>query len=368
MDGQNTGEIGGLYPGGSNVRPPEHEAMRLIMASQIVPLDAMGNPDPVNGKIALVSIGMSNTYMEFKTFIQQANDNPDINPQLILVNGAHPGWTADKWVDPDADAWRYVYQLLRDRGLTPAQVQVAWMKQTHVRTGSFPEWPLKLEQNLELISRNLKTNFPNIKIAYYSSRTRSYNIGRGLNPEPSAYESGFSVRWLIEKQINGDPSLNFDPNKGEVVAPYLSWGPYLWIDGENARSDGQVWLQEDMVRDCTHPTMSGTVKVAAMLLDFFKSDTTTVGWFLNAFSPEPGDTSLPSETPVTTQPATPMVTLGAPERVATGTATIPRLTPKPYVAVMLEALDSPEGAGILSLGLVAVIGVVVAFLLKSIKR
>jgi hypothetical protein len=35
---------------------------------------------------------------------------------------------------------------------------------------------------------------------------------------------------------------------------------------------------------------------------------------------------------------------------------------------MLEALDSPEGAGILSLGLVAVIGVVVAFLLRSIKR
>jgi hypothetical protein len=280
MDGQNTGEIGGLYPGGSNMRPAQHEADGLAVAAQIVPLDADGNPDEINGKIVLVSIGMSNTNMEFNTFMQQADGDPDINPQLILVNGAYPGRTADTWIDPDAETWDIVYQKLSDNGLTPAQVQVAWVKLTNRGTGDFPSWPMALEQDLELVSRNLKTNFTNIKIAYYSSRTRSYIYWMGLSPEPSAYESGFSVRWMIEKQIDGDPFLNFDPSNGEVVAPYLSWAAYLWIDGQNPRSDGRVWLQEDMVQDCTHPSLNGRAKVAGMLMDFFKSDTTTVGWFL----------------------------------------------------------------------------------------
>ena len=85
---------------------------------------------------------------------------------------------------------------------------------------------------------------------------------------------------MIEKQINGDPSLNYDPAKGEVKAPYLSWGPYLWIDGQNPRSDGRVWLEEDMGPDCTHPSLSGNTKVAEMLMEFFKTDLTSRSWFL----------------------------------------------------------------------------------------
>ncbi len=75
---------------------------------------------------------------------------------------------------------------------------------------------------------------------------------------------------MIEKQINGAPELNFAPEQGEVVAPYLSWGPYLWADGINPREDGLTWLAEDMRDDCTHPSQSGNLKVANMLLEFFK--------------------------------------------------------------------------------------------------
>ena len=28
--------------------------------------------------------------------------------------------------------------------------------------------------------------------------------------EPDCYEAGFSIRWMIEKQMEGDPSLNWD--------------------------------------------------------------------------------------------------------------------------------------------------------------
>ena len=39
----------------------------------------------------------------------------------------------------------------------------------------------------------------------------------------SAYESAFSVRWLIQEQIKGDPRLNYDPAKGAVRSPLLLW-------------------------------------------------------------------------------------------------------------------------------------------------
>jgi hypothetical protein len=61
---QPTGVIGGLYPGGSNLRPPAHEAAGLAQAAQVGPLDANGIPAD-NGKIGITSIGMSNTEMEF---------------------------------------------------------------------------------------------------------------------------------------------------------------------------------------------------------------------------------------------------------------------------------------------------------------
>jgi hypothetical protein len=145
--------------------------------------------------------------------------------------------------------------------------------------GEFPEHAQSLQSDLEEVARNLTANYPNIKLAYYSSRTRAYTYWDGLSPEPVAFETGFSVRWMIEKQINGDPTLNYDPDKGEVVAPYLAWGPYLWIDGLNPRSDGMVWTQQDLQEDCTHPSDSGVQKVADQLLAFFKTDTTAESWF-----------------------------------------------------------------------------------------
>ena len=43
------GVQGGLYPGGSNVRPAAHEAAGVAIANAIVPLDTLGQPDAVGG-------------------------------------------------------------------------------------------------------------------------------------------------------------------------------------------------------------------------------------------------------------------------------------------------------------------------------
>jgi hypothetical protein len=277
MDGQNTGFTGGLYPEGSNVRPPAHEAAGLNLARQIVPLDRNGNPDP-NGKIVMIGIGMSNAWQEFGAFINLAKADPRVNPALVIVNGAQPGLTADYWTNPVDGPWFTVNRRLVLNDVTQRQVQVAWVKNTHTGSGTFPEKAQALQRDFEVIARNLKTNYPNIKIAYFSSRTNSYTYWSGLSPEPNAFETGFAVKWMIEKQINGAPELNYNPARGPVVAPYLSWGPYLWANGPNPRSDGLVWLGSDMIYDCTHPSANGEAKVARLLMDFFKNDSTT-RWF-----------------------------------------------------------------------------------------
>ncbi len=278
MNGQNTGFTGGLYPGGSNVRPPAHEAAGAAIASRIVPLNASGAPDLNNGKIVMIGIGMSNAYMEFNAFLSRVDSDPTINSALTIVNGAQPGLTAEYWIDPKAGAWTNVNQRLAAKNVTPEQVQVAWVKNTRKGSSAFPGNAQLLQSDLEAIARNLKTNYPNIKIAYFSSRTHSYIYWSGLSPEPDAFETGFSVKWLIERQINGDPELNYDPARGPVVAPYLSWGPYLWANGPEPRSDGLSWPQTDLITDCTHPSPDGEQKVAQQLMSFFKQDTTT-GWF-----------------------------------------------------------------------------------------
>jgi len=313
MDGQATGFAGGLYPQGSNSRPTAHEEAGLDLASQIVPLGFNGNPDPTNGKIVLMSIGMSNTNAEFGAFMDLANSDKEINPQLFLLNGALGGQTSERWLDPNAIAWQELERLLERNKISTQQVQVAWVKLSQTRGGDFPEKALALQDDLEIIVQHLQDKFSNLKMVYLSSRTRSYTYWRGLSPEPVAFETGFAVKWLIEKQIQGDPALNYNPAGGEVRAPYLSWGPYLWIDGLNPRADGLVWSAEDMTEDCTHPSKSGQVKVGQMLLEFFKTDSLARSWFLAGQEVE-----LSLTRPVMT-PSSPAVLTSSPQPTPSGT-------------------------------------------------
>jgi hypothetical protein len=160
---------------------------------------------------------------------------------------------------------------------------VLWIKQAHARPSSaFPDHAQALQRDIEKILRNAKARYPNLKIAYLSSRTRAYTAVQGsLNPEPQAFESAFAVRWIIEKQVNGAADLNYDSQKGAVVSPWLSWGPYLWNDGTRPRSDGFTWLCSDLESDFTHPSAAGGApKVGRQLLAFFKTDRTATPWFL----------------------------------------------------------------------------------------
>ncbi len=275
---------GGLYPDGKNERPPAHETAGLALARAVKSLDADGRPS-ADGKIVLLSVGMSNTTQEFSTFKRFAQDDAAKNPRLVIVDGAQGGMTAAVVQDAERGRgrqyWEVVDRRLQDAGVTRAQVQVTWIKEADAGPNQgFPGYAKTLQEELGTIVRLMKERFPNLKMVYLSSRICAAFAKTRLNPEPYAYESGFSVKWLIEQQLKGDKALNFDPKKGKVRAPWLSWGPYLWTNGVTKRADGLTYEESDFAGDGTHPSRSGQEKVARQLLQFFKTDSTARPWFL----------------------------------------------------------------------------------------
>lgn len=279
------GSKGGLYPDGKNDRPAAHEAAGLELAKSVRPLDAEGQPSD-DGKIVLLSVGMSNTTQEFSMFKQVADRDAEKNPKLVIVDGAQGGMTAAIVRNPNegrgSQYWSTVDERLKNASVTREQVQVAWIKEADAGPNQgFPKYAQTLQQELAEIARVLHQRFPNLKLAYFSCRTYGGYAKTPLNPEPYAYESGFSIKWLIEQQLRGDGSLNFDPSKGEVKSPWLSWGPYLWANGTRPNPDGLSYEESDFGdADGTHPSQSGRQKVAQLLLKFLKNDSTTRSWFL----------------------------------------------------------------------------------------
>jgi hypothetical protein len=281
------GETGGLYGQGRNEPPVQHQEAAKKAASRIQPLDAQGQPS-ASGKIGLLSVGMSNTTQEFSLFKKLADADPRKSDHVVIVDGAQGGQASEQWTDPTSDVgkrvWGTVDQRLKTAEINPEQVQVAWIKQAIIAQGRFGEFPAharKLESDLVAILQQLKRHFPNLQLAYLSSRIYAGYATTPLNPEPYAYEGAFSARWVIDSQVQGEARLNYDRERGDVQAPVVLWGPYLWGDGATPRSDGLVWNRDDLVeRDGTHPSESGRKKVADLLLAFFRTDPYAKGWYL----------------------------------------------------------------------------------------
>lgn len=293
---------GGLYPNGKNTAPQSHINDGLQFANQITPLDSNGNPN-ANGKIVLLSLGLSNSFLEFKPFVDLVENDGTVNQNLLVINGAQPGVSLQKWSLADATAsvgpYKKVIDTLQNYGATENQVHVIWMKHAFEDNPTLGEFPIHVELYRDLIIDIIKTaksRYPNLKLIYLSSRTKAYTFRTAVNsPEPYAYELGFGVKWLIEEQINGNTELNYKPQNGTVNAPWIAWGPYLWANSNsNPRSDGFFWdcidtrstpeQQPDgsiKTPDFVHPSEGiGTQKIAQELLNFFKTDISTKDWFL----------------------------------------------------------------------------------------
>lgn len=280
--GTNTynGAEGGLYPGGSNMRPAAHEAAGIQEARAVRPRDADGEPSD-DGKVVLLSIGMSNTTQEFSTFKPQADADPEKNSNLVIVDGAQGSKDALTWANPTNATWTTVATRLAQAGVSTSQVQIVWLKQQIVgdNLATFPTGVNTLRDALRDIVLIAKSRYPNLRVLYLSSR--AYGGYSTVLRGTGAYENGFAVKWLVQDQINGDSRLTYSVSN--APAPWMAWGPYFWADGLTPRSDGLTWACSDFNDDGIHPSVaSGRPKVAQRLLDFFKSDSTARLWFLQS--------------------------------------------------------------------------------------
>ena len=292
---------GGLYLNGSDKVPVDHNADGLIL-SQLTPID---------GKIVMLSIGMSIAADTFIAFNQQAQVNPSVNHQtLSLLNGAQNDAIACYWTIPfgnldtcpvgsgkQNEYDRVKQQVLSPHQVTEAQVQVVWLYDCDDRPSISLAWPTAdaytLERYLGKIARAARARYPNLKLIFLTSREYGGYALSSLNPEPYAYESGFSVKWLIQAQVDQirtgvvDPIAgNLDYNSG--IAPWLAWASYTWTDGAHRRSDGFYWCdgqpnppcggEVDVIKDGTHPNNVGSAKLAGMLLNYFL-DSPYASWF-----------------------------------------------------------------------------------------
>ena len=255
------GYSGGLYEKGKNAPSPSYLKTGLIAAKRVRPID---------GKIVLLSIGMSNTTMEFSAFKRLADANPGKSADVTLVDGAQGGQDAEIVKDPSARFWSVVDQRLSAAGANASQVQAVWLKEAIAQENEpFPADALHLQSDLRAIDGILRARFPTLQLVYLASRTYAGNATTTLNPEPYAYESGFAVKWLVLQRA-----------KGKLSGPWVGWGPYLWTNGERGRKDGFTWTCADVrANDGTHPSPSGQAKVASLLWKFFTTDPTAKSWF-----------------------------------------------------------------------------------------
>ena len=277
------GYAGGLYPNEQNELPPAHLALGLARAAEVT---------PINGKIVLLSIGVSNTSTEFQRFQQLLAAYPEKNSVLVAVNGAQGDKPVTSWVKIWitktshgitktylAPVYQEIDKRLAAAGVTRSQVRAVWFKlPDRLANQPFPDAWLTHAEQTRTVLRNLKTLYPNIKLAFLTSRIYGGYSTNVNHVEPDAYQHGFAYKWVVESQIDGTGNLNADLALGPVVSPWIGWGPYVWADGLIPRSDGLTWACSDFQSDGVHPAPSGADKVATRLLDFFKTSPLTT-WF-----------------------------------------------------------------------------------------
>lgn len=358
ISGQNyLGFKGGLYGNNSNSVPAGHATDGKAAAGAIQPRLQDGTASS-KGAVVFLGIGMSNATIEFSNFINAATADPNVNhTTLAIEDGAHGAVTACPWTvafsPPYPDTVCGIasgtvsaenqYDRVRDGVLATAvgvpsapagcggppnpvpcltekQVQVLWIKNANpdpglngvgslsASTNCASELPKPTteaclyEQQLGETVRAARSRYPNLEQIFLSTRIYAGYATTALNPEPYAYQYGFSGQWLVLAQINQIAKGATDPVAGNLdykngTTAWTTWGPYLWANGTTPRSDGLIWCnaqasapcngEQDFEPDGTHPSAinpghDGATKVVNQLMNFFKTSAFTCAWFQKA--------------------------------------------------------------------------------------
>src|SRR4029077_10304548 len=109
--------------------------------------------------------------------------DPDKSPLVTVVDCAQGGQTMARWAEPQGNPWSVAEQRLNQAGITPAQVQVVWIKIANAGPmGELEQHGKRLQQDTVAVLQNARSRFPNLRIVYLESRIfAGYGTG-GLNP------------------------------------------------------------------------------------------------------------------------------------------------------------------------------------------
>jgi len=284
--GQYLGFQGGYYPNGMNRLPLAHDGAGRRMADEVkAALDA-GQP------CAFAGLGFSGAQRVWNQFVPLWNAHPYTNKNVRLPNLCLAGVNSDDLANPASSYWTtHVPTTLAAAGIALADVRVVWVETGYPPPPSaFPGHAQAMQANLVAAAQNIRTFFPNCRLAYLTS-SHYHGYANQAGQEPFAYEHAFGVKWAIEQQINGDPALAFAGPS--AVAPWLGWAGYPWCDGASPRaSDGlAMTCPADFATDGQHPSTAGANKLASVLLNDLLDDWTAKTWMLNL--PTGGGTGTP---------------------------------------------------------------------------
>lgn len=271
-DPQGITHTGGLYPGGVNT-PPASLQTRLQKAV-----------NKITGPVGIIGLGASNALYEGMEF-------EDLTAGLLnakFVNGALGSKNLEKM--QEGNYWSYVHNQIALSGISDNDVQIAILESNTfsnlISTGSFEDYKNYVVSQLTAVCQRALVEFPNLKIIYFGGTCTSLYALAGYEKflEPWAYYLSWAIKALIEKQINGDPSLSISgPTK---ICPLLAWMTPQWSDGATPNAFGFSWDGEDVfpaypgaIQNGVHPSTAGAQLVANTWLNFFQTDIFTSQFF-----------------------------------------------------------------------------------------
>jgi hypothetical protein len=197
---------------------------------------------------------MSNALLEFEALKDMAPGSTD----AVVAPTACWGCTVAAWDIPSGRGWTKANNWLASHGYTPEDVDVVWIKAARRTDQSVTT------EDLEQILVVLREMWPNTRQVFVSDRIYAGYQSAGAEPA-GGWRAGPEVREFVLRHL------------GETE-PWIGWGPYLWANGEHARSDGVSWPRSDYQEDMVHVNEAGADKVADQLIEFFTTTPEAV-WF-----------------------------------------------------------------------------------------
>ena len=285
------GYQGGLYPGGKNQMPYAHLSAGMNISRSIMPLDTNGMIDLEDGKMGFICLGASTAGNAFNHFKTVSEMDTTLNPCMKIANCAVGAKGLEIMIDTIANDWYWDDDIMGDvegAGLNRRQVEVAWIMVTS-RVDTVLIWPYQpqsVADKYEALMAIMLAKFPNLKEVFISG----FYYGGYADPdkefydmiyEPSSYWNNWSVKFVVQRQIEADPDLKYTyPGRKSA---WISWGPPVWADGMRANyKDGLRWnCLEDFNPDGGgyHLTNTGKDKIGELIYQFFKSSSVAADWY-----------------------------------------------------------------------------------------